>query len=75
MKEKMTVSELLNCGAICDGTEYEIVTCNGPVEFDPEDCFMYEAFADFVVDSVAASGDMKMKIFLCMKPEIRRAAS
>ena len=73
LKEKMTVRELLDSGLFTDKTEYEIMTCNDPVEFWPEDPFMYAAFADFVVDNIAASADGKIQIYFSMQPEIRRA--
>lgn len=75
MKEKMTVRELLTSGLINEATEYEIMTCNDPLEFCPDDPIVFAAFADFVVDSISASGDGKIRIFFAMQPEIRRAAS
>lgn len=72
LREKMTLRELLQSGLISSGTEYELMGCNDPIYFDPDDSILFAAFSDFVVDSITASGDGKMRIFFSLTPEIRR---
>ena len=73
LKEKMTVRELLTSGLVESGTVYELMVCNSPIEFDADDCILFAAFADFVVDCIQPAGEGKMRIFFSLTPEIRRA--